>query len=203
MRVRTPSARTRPSPIRSRHTLAFVVLALLIAVVLAACTDDDSEPAATPTMTATATPTAGPVTADTDRPPAGVVSDGEHEYPLGLGTHCWSGPTSGMCVDMIGVITPTEAVSIARGATLQLVGGLAEPSITVASISIWRAPAEPIDSGDFGAAWQPESGESTLAMIGSQFMLPPELAPGRYILAINIVADPGGDAQYGLLVEAP
>ena len=196
----------------TRHSLRLLVaVSLLVAALIAACDGEDGDTPATSTPSTTTAPTTTSTAhvtpaATSSAPPPGAISDGARELPLGLGTYCWSGPSSGRCVDAVGTVTPDTPATLVSGAHLELVGDVTQGgrSLSIAEISIWRVEGDPVASGPGWQAWTPpQGGVSSLAVDGRGFTLPPELQPGRYVISIMVRAEPGGDATYGLLVEVP
>lgn len=206
----------RPAELRrsrwraTRHSLRPLVAVGLLAaaLLLAGCDGGDGDTPATstsPAPTTTSSATGTPATTS-NAPPPGAVSDGARSFPLGLGTYCWSGPTSGRCVDAVGIVTPDAPATLVSGTRLELVGDVTETdgSLSIAGISIWRVDGDPVATGPGWQAWTPpERGVSSLAVDGHSLTLPPELQPGRYVISIMVLAEPGGDTTYGLLVEVP
>jgi hypothetical protein len=196
----------------SRHTqLARLTVALAagLALLLGAACSNDAAPSPTPTATPTATvdPAGGGISPATpDKPPAGTFEVGGTEHVLGLGSYCWSPPRGSgrpaLCADAIGYITPPDPVAVAPGATLEITGGLAMAPIEVTSVRLWTAPAEPVASGDGFTAWHP-NGEATRLTVtdGLSITLPADLAPGHYLLAIDVMSiDPSSSATYGAIL---
>lgn len=203
----------------TRLTRIAVAAAAGIALLLGACS---SEEPASPTPTGTVVDPTIIVTSETsptpdaagggispatpDEPPAGTFEVDGTEHPLGLGSYCWSPPTgSGLpavCADAIGYITPPAPVTVAPGATLKITGGLAMAPIEVTSVMFWAAPAEPVATGEGFAAWHPEGEGKSLAVTdGLSVALPGDLAPGRYLVTVNIVSiDASSSATYSVIL---
>jgi hypothetical protein len=156
-----------------------------------------------------------------DAPPQGTLASASGEVDLGLGSYCWSPPTSSgepsLCADAIGIITGTSDLTVEAGETLTIAdaepGTLPWPPLAIDSATLWMAPDEPISAEADFRAWQPEGQiedgidlEADSSEIGSHTVtLPADLEPGRYLLSIFYTAGPdrGSDATYGaiLIVE--
>lgn len=206
-----------------------------------ACTDDSADEdttgdeTSTPTATSESTPdpmstviatvedsrdnAGGDIEPATpDAPPEGTLASGSGEVELGLGSYCWSPPTSSgnpaICADAIGIITSTSDLTVSAGETLTIAdeepGTLPWPPLAIRSASLTEAPGEPIQSEADYRAWQPEGGfesgvdlETDSSEIGTHTIaLPEDLEPGRYLLAIFYTAgqDRGSDATYGAIL---
>ncbi|MEX1022572.1 MAG: hypothetical protein WD058_05440, partial [Dehalococcoidia bacterium] len=150
--------------------------------------------------------------ANPDAPPEGTLNSASGEVALGLGSYCWSPPQGSgnpaLCADAIGIITGADDLTVEAGATLEVTGDLTWPPMAIAYALLWDAADEPIAAGDESQsfrAWQPGGGERELAYGDHSVTLPEDLAPGRYMLAINYSAGPdrGSEATYGaiLIVE--
>lgn len=199
------------------------------ALILSACTDDSGEDTSddgtgTPLPEVT-TPTTGmpddapnPAGGDIEpatpeSPPEGTLTSGSGSVGLGLGSYCWSPPTGsgepGLCADAIGIITAPDDLTVEAGETLTIAGEagtLPWPPMTIASATLWPAPAEPVEAQADFRAWRPEAGEMSLDTheeIGTHtIVLPDDLEPGTYILAVGYTDGPdrGSDAMYGAVI---
>lgn len=213
--------------------LSAAILLAGAALILGACTntDEDVDGAATPVPEVTAPTTGTPEDApgpagggiepaNPKAPPEGTLASGSGSVELGLGSYCWSPPAASgqpaLCADAIGVITAVDDLTVEPGETLTIAGEagtLSWPPMTIADATLYAALDEPVDSQPDFRAWQPQGtvshGEIVLETheeIGEHsIVLPHNLEPGRYILAVNYTAGPdrGSDAMYGavLLVE--
>ncbi|MCK9486183.1 MAG: hypothetical protein M0R73_05685 [Dehalococcoidia bacterium] len=211
--------------------LAVIALAC-ITLLLAACDSTDAaggddEPRATPSVTSTdVAPTGGSAgeaaggaagggiePANPEEPPQGILNSGAGSVPLGLGTYCWSPPTGGgrtaMCVDKLGIITAPDNLVVQPGEHLTVSGDeILMPPMSIGYAYLNPTSAEPIASGEDFRAWSSVSTEEwaikfTDNQSGEDVLtLPDDLAPGRYILAVNYSAGPdrGSEATYGAIL---
>ncbi|MGE3961811.1 MAG: hypothetical protein AB7F65_09040 [Dehalococcoidia bacterium] len=191
--------------------------------------NDDSTASPTATSTPTSVPTEiatvvtsndgdGIEPATPDAPPQGTLASAAGEVDLGLGTYCWSPPAASgnpaLCADAIGIITaPTDLVAEA-GETLTIAdeepGTLPWPPLTIDRATLWPMSGEPMDAREDYRAWQPDGGfeggavlEADSSEIGAHtVVLPDDLEPGRYLLAIHYTAGPdrGSEATYGAII---
>lgn len=215
---------------RWRPAVALLAGASLL---LAACADteddngaDESTGTPVPEITApvTGTPAASPdpaggggiEPANPDSPPEGTLASSGDSVELGLGSYCWSPPTSSgqpaLCADAIGVITAPDDLVVEPGETLTIAGEagtLPWPPMMIANATLWLADGEPVmEEADF-RAWHPQDDAVTLETheeIGEHsIVLPDDLEAGTYVLTIQYTAGPdrGSDATYGavLVVE--
>jgi hypothetical protein len=200
---------------------------LLAALALAACQSlGGAEPTATavpPTGTAvlpaTAQPTQQPPTAAAPsptpsaavapetptttgvvRPPPATLAIGEQTQAAGIGSYCWNMQAGGLCADMLGIITPLEALVVAEGAfTAQFNLPLAEAPSAL-SLNVLPATGEPtIFEG--GQAWLPEQGGTFELQLEAAPAIELNLAPGLYVLALFTAWEGTGDVVYGFLVQ--
>lgn len=212
------------------HPLRLAVIGLAGAsLLLAACDDtsaagDDATASPTPTATSEGLPAndgdsggaaggaagGGIEPANPEAPPKGDLNASSGSVPLGLGTYCWSPPTGSgkpaMCADAIGIITATEDLVVTAGEDLTVTGDesneLTLPPMAIAYAYLYDAPDAPIAEGDDFRGWTPSAGERALEFGDDVISLPEDLAPGRYLLAVNYSAGPdrGSEATYGALL---
>jgi hypothetical protein len=174
--------------LRAPRLRRLVILPVLVALLLAACTAEGSPPDDGTEPTPERTP-----------PPALSleVADGR-TVPMRIGTYCYGA----LCVDAIGILTPDEPAVLERGIEVSLAGGAAKEPRTHASALLWPLPAVPVAEGEGWRAWHPGEGEVNLPLDGDAFTLPAGLSSGRYLLSVGIAFEQG-DAQYGLILEVP
>lgn len=204
------------------HTRTLSLLGLIAgaSLLLVGCDGTDAaDPESTPTATATALDPGGGNAAggggiepaNPDAPPAGVLGSSTGSIDLGLGSYCWSPPQASgnpaICADAIGIITNPADLSVTAGETLTITGDLSWPPMTIATASLWRITGEPVSTGEDYRAWHPEGEMQALASDSATITehtvtLPEDLAPGRYLLAVNYTAGPdrGSDATYGAIL---
>jgi hypothetical protein len=169
--------------------LASLVVTALFAILVAGCNGEAADDEETPDGTPGAT---------SPRPPEGQAAAGGERVELGLGTYCWTEGGTGLCADAIGIITRDEVLSVDRGGRVSIEGDLARADVTIARVSAWPRPSDPIDSGPYGAAWGPgDAQEFSLPVEDDAFAA--DLEPGEYLVNISVNAAQG-DASYGLLL---
>lgn len=162
-----------------RHRLLLILTFLL--VTLAAC------------GTGGGTTTPEPLGEDADGVPLALLEGKTGSQEARAGTRCWDG----MCVDMIGVIAPAEALHVAPGEELTLRLGAGEPSGVSLRVLGWQ-PSQ-FDGPDgatiigFDAPLVASGnldGGQTL-----QWNAPDD--PGEYALSLFTGYSQGGDISYG------
>ncbi len=171
-----------------------------------------THPTPTPPLTATATPTPPPATPEptpepggdgsgakpphVEPPPSAMLVTASGEQSAGVYDYCWEG----LCVDMLGVIVPADAVIAGAGepVTFKLA---VEP--TQLELLAWA-----LDSGkvikDYEGffAWRAQGEPSFKYQLPAQssFQFTPDFPPGRYVIVLGVRASPG-DVGYGFLLE--
>ncbi len=176
--------------------ITFVVMGFLV---LAACGADPTPPANEddlPDATLTPDPS-GP-------PPALLIVDGR-EQTAKLGTNCWSEGGVGLCADHYGITTPVEALEVPSGSSPTLVLRRLTDDGSV-RMQIFRVDEieEITFDGDSGVvrvwAGRGEGERRELRSVLSQ-EFPLDLAPGEYVLSLNVGWRLLGDAYYGFLIR--
>ena len=133
---------------------------------------------------------------DVQPPPPATLVTASGEQTSGVYNYCWKG----LCVDMLGVMVPTDALITRVDEPLSFELAI-EP--TQVDLLIW-----PLDAGTVVAeydelfAWR-DQGESDLryelaAQPSCQFT--PDLTPGRYVVVLAVRAS-DGDVGYAFQVE--
>jgi hypothetical protein len=214
-----PRSKRLPTRLHAR-TLGLLGLIAGASLLLIGCDGTDAaDPESTPAVIATVedsrdnSPTngGGIEPANPDSPPAGVLGSSGGSVALGLGSYCWSPPQASgnpaICADAIGIITNVADLPVTAGETLTITGDLSWPPMSIAIASLWTISGEPVTSGDDFRAWHPEGAIQGLQSDSSTITehtvtLPEDLAPGRYLLAVNYTAGPdrGSDATYGAIL---
>jgi hypothetical protein len=129
-------------------------------------------------------------------PPPATLVTASGEQTAGVYNYCWKD----LCVDMIGVMVPAEAV-IARPSEVVTFELAVEP--TQLEMSVWA-----LDGGTVVKeyeeyfAWSAE-GETNLTYdlpAQSSFQFRPDFPPGRYVIVLGVDAS-DGSAGYGFLLE--
>lgn len=128
-----------------------------------------------------------------------ATSDGESQQAL-AGTRCWDG----LCVDMIGLIAPQEALHVSPDEELTLQLGAGEPSTVNLRVLEWQTsefdgPPEAV----LIAFDAPVVQSGPLQKSQSQTWYAPG-EPGEYMISLFTSYPQGGDISYGwhLVVDA-
>ncbi len=184
-----------------RH--AFVIaIAIVLALASYGCGDGGPPRSAVPGPSAT--PTSQTALGETPGLPDLTVSAGGESVTAGVGTYCWSGQGRGLCVDKVGVPTPPKALVATVGTSLTARLSKGTPREVSAHASPLAADATPTSEGRDDVFWESlgEGEELPLETLGRELSLTTtNLAPGRYVVAISVFFERGGDAQYGVLLE--
>ncbi len=198
-----------------------VLIVTAALLVFGACSGGDTSPprvvsarTATPErpLATAAPPTATPTANDAapagrDRPPAMIARSGAASVAMGLGSYCWTSASTGLCVDVGGIITGTAALRVGRGEAVTIGGELAQTEFAVGRARIRRVEGEPAYEGEDWLEWMPAardwSGEWSaleLDAVDEGLRLTAELPAGRYLVSLSL-GFPQGDANYGLILE--
>ena len=197
-----------------RRHMACKGLVLLVSLAAAAC---GALVAPTPTATLTVLPTpkatrppptATPLTAPGSiRPPTADLTINGQAQTSAIGTYCWrdldsAGTGVGLCVDMIGIMTPAEPLFVPAGPFLaEFSLPLDEPPTSAA---LWVYPAaaafSPI-SGTDTLAWQPALTDPAAVPLEFNPSVSLDLADGVYVIALFVQWQDVGDVMYGFLVQ--
>jgi len=203
-----------------RRLLVLRSLVLLAALATAACS---AVVAPTPTATLTVLPTAAPTRPPTVapptatpaadyapgnvRPPTADLTIGSQSQTSAVGTYCWrdldsAGTGVGLCVDMLGIMTPAEPLVVPSGPfTAAFALPLDLPPTTVA---LWIYPATGessvyTDTATLG--WQPFLDEQYPVSVAQTPTATLDLADGVYVIALFAQWQDIGDVMYGYLVQ--
>jgi hypothetical protein len=188
---------------RFRDLLSFA-LALLLSVGAAACDSGaDASPQAAGTDVPASSTALAPKGANAWSPPGATAVSGGQSAALPTGSYCWSAPGGvARCVDAIGPVTKTRALSVNAGATVMvgLAQGASQPKS--AAVTAWSGLSARPTQGD-EEVWLIGGGSSQqlsaqVTQTGVQFAAPS--APGQYVLDVALTF-PEGDVSYGLLLQ--
>ena len=199
--------------------LVFVIPSL--ALLALACTNDETQPQdATPpaTLTATATVMATPGAPESEQPgpPDLEVAVGEATINAGIGTYCWADGGLAVCVDAVGVVTPSLAL-VGQGQP-PLVARLPGLALSEATATAWRIdegllcdPDQPgtiacgalrVESGllvwPFGVLG--EGRELPVRVDGDTVRVVSSLESGTYVVSLSLAFEGRGDVNYGVLL---
>ncbi|MGH2542075.1 MAG: hypothetical protein ACRDIB_04740, partial [Ardenticatenaceae bacterium] len=120
------------------------------------------------------------------------TNDGEQQ-PGAPGTRCWGG----MCVDMIGVIAPEEALIVSTDEAMTFTLTAGDPTSVHLRVLEWQpsdfegSPGTVVIAPDAPVA---ASGDLATART-IEWQVPSE--PGEYALALFTAYEQGGDIAYG------
>jgi hypothetical protein len=174
------------------------LLTILCIIVLTACTSTTNT---TPT---TLFPTE--TSSDGAPPPASLEINGTTQI-AGVGTYCWSGPTSSgemvnACADMIGVPTEHDPLISSSPVIAQLSLPLSEAPSQLALSAFEVSNAHELPETAQGYRWwsYTEGFTSQLPLQTSQ-EINVELEPGLYVFYVFAVWEGKGEVSYGFLVE--
>lgn len=123
---------------------------------------------------------------------------------MGTGSYCWSDAgRSGVCADMIGIVTGTKALVAAAGATIAVANPVPGSAAQIARATAYSATGQvlPIQGGEqawIGAAANGTPLAVTVTSAGIEFGA--ALAPGQYVVDVAMQY-PQGSVRYGLLLE--
>ncbi len=139
---------------------------------------------------------------DTEAPPDLVAVGGAGRAAVGTGSYCWSSGDVGICADSIGIITSTDALVLAPGDAVSMLGLLDWRRVRVENAQIWSAPDAPIEQGPDWIAWgqgdDARGIDVTVNSDGLHFSAPDGV--GTYIVSVFLRV-PQGDVLYGLLLD--
>lgn len=144
-----------------------------------------------------------PPSSETEPPPA-VLQINEVEQVSGIGTFCWSNLAGGpaLCLDKIGIPTPSEPVAVESPFIIRFTNPLPEPpdilSLSIIPVSIGDRMSEENDGMYW---WPPRPGEQFDLPLEAPHQIELSLEPGLHVLNIFAQWQELGDASYGFLVE--
>lgn len=172
-------------------------VALLVALVLAGCSDDDDAESGDVQGGATATPS-GPAESPSVAPPSAYLADSSGAAREGgTGTYCWRSADVQMCRDYFGPRTNVSPIEVATGARLHFTFDAGDPAEVKAD---WT-PAAEMASSQAGEVleWGPRD---AAAYAGPSYTDPltAPTEPGGYVLAV-FARFAEGDVTYGFYVE--
>jgi hypothetical protein len=133
---------------------------------------------------------------DVEPPPPAVLTTAAGEQTSGVYNYCWGG----LCVDMLGVLVPTDALvaRVDEPLTFELA---IEP--TQLELLVWPLEAGTVVKGYEGFfAWR-DQGETDLAYhlpVQSSFQFTPGLTLGQYVIVLAVRAS-DGDVGYAFQVQ--
>jgi hypothetical protein len=132
---------------------------------------------------------------------------GDQAQEAGIGTYCWNdnpagGQGIGLCVDMIGIMTPLEPLVLPAGEFTAQFHLPLETAPTTAVLEVMPSTGQstPIEGQNI-QAWQPQPGERLDVPLEVEPSVALNLEPGLHILALFAQWEGIGDVMYGFLVQ--
>jgi hypothetical protein len=134
-----------------------------------------------------------------------LVIDGQHQVS-GVGTYCWSDPTGdgesiAICVDMIGIPTAVEPLTVSGPFTGQLQLRLEQLPDDLVLEVLPVTDADEFENRGELRWWEPQAGERHELALATDGEFRLSLDSGLYVLSVFARWQERGDVNYGFLVR--